>query len=90
MSNIIEEEEILIAEIPDEDIIWETELQEVYIERNVEFMLDDLVNDFYTFCYYMFLRAGFNKPTKIQEMIINFVTQDSNGRYKMIQAPRGA
>lgn len=82
-------EEELIQEISDDDIIWEEELIDVYIENGEEFALDDLINDFYIFCCYMFYRAGFAKPTKIQKMIIDFIAKPSK-RDKLIQAPRGA
>lgn len=83
------EEEILLEEIPDEDIEWHREVEDVYIENDIEFRLDDLINDFYTFCYYMFTRAGFDKPTKIQKLIIDFIVKPTD-KYKLIQAPRGA
>lgn len=82
-------DEDILLEIKDEDIEWDSELHEVYIEKGTEYYLDDLVNDFYTFCCYMFARAGFDKPTTIQRMIIDFIAMPSD-KYKMIQAPRGA
>ena len=89
---ILEEEsfeEEVIEEIPDDEIIWEEELVDVYIENGEEFFLDDLINDFYTFCRYMFFKAGFKEPTKIQKMIIDFIAKPST-KDKLIQAPRGA
>lgn len=64
------------------------ELVEVYTENGIDFYFDDLINDFYTFCCYMFVRAGFANPTTIQKMIIYFIAKPSD-KDKMIQGPRG-
>lgn len=84
-----EDNEELILEISDDDIVWQEELQDVYIEKDEEYLFDDLVNDFYIFCCYMFARLGFGKPTTIQKMIIEFISSPSK-KDKLIQAPRGA
>ncbi len=78
----------LIEEIPDSDVEWVEEVVDVYIEKGEEFYFDDLVNDFYIFCKYMFYRAGFKAPTTIQRMIIDFLAKESD-KDKLVQGPRG-
>jgi hypothetical protein len=82
-------QEELLTEIPDSEIKWEEELKEAYIENGKEYFLEDLIDDFYIFCEYMFTRAGFDAPTTIQKMIIDFIAKDTK-KHKLIQAPRGS
>ena len=82
------DEEILIDEIPDEEIEWDRDIYDVYTEDGIEFTLDSLVNDFYTFCTYMFVRAGFGKPTKSQKLIIDFIA-NSGDKHIIIGCARG-
>jgi hypothetical protein len=89
ITDSFDEELEVLEEIPDDAIDWDEDLVDVYIVDGEEYILDDLIDDFYTFCCYMFSRKGFAKPTYIQKLIIDFIAKPSD-KDKLIQAPRGA
>ena len=85
---VLDEEVEVIQEISDSDIEWTTELVDVYTESGVDFYFDDLVEDLTVFCAYMFKRMKFDKPTNVQDHIINFFIKETE-LDKMIQGMRG-
>ena len=82
-----EREAILIPTTEQVDTV-EYDTDYYYDANGIEFSLDELLNDFKQFCRYMFRLAGFEEPTTLQIMIIDFLIKPSK-KDKMIQAPRG-